>query len=243
MIAAFSRLPTLVTLIVMLLVSNGIAFAILTLSRRFGRKYHIVGVPAVGAFATACGALCSLLFSFTIVTLWNADTRAESNVDAEAQAIQSIARDMRHDQLPLVHAYLAASIAEWPSLCGGGDFSRSDDALDTLQNQAAPRDAAHDDDLFRQFTALDNLRGQRLRASESGAPPELWTALVVLPLALFVVLAFTFLENTTYQAALMITFAAAIGVVFWVATLLDFPFCGGTSVSPQPLLDALRVIG
>ena len=42
------------------------------------------GPPVVNAFATCIGALTALLFAFTIVTLWNQNTRALANVADEA---------------------------------------------------------------------------------------------------------------------------------------------------------------
>lgn len=242
--AAFSSLPSLVSLLLVIVIANAAGFGINALARTYGRHFRIVdGSPMVGAWVTATGSLCALLFAFTVITLWNAETRAAGALDGEAQAVRAIARDVGPAQLPLVRTYLTATMSEWPTLCGGGDFSASTRAFESLMHEAKAQRSEYDDDLFRQMTSLASARAQRLRASSTAVPIELWVALIALSLAMFAILAFVFLDHPHYHAALTVVFATSIGILFWVASLLDFPFCGGTAVSMQPLLDALHFIG
>jgi hypothetical protein len=243
MSAAFSRLPSYLSLLLAIVLSNGAAFVMFAAVRAYARHVRIgPGTPVVGAWATATASLCSLLFAFVVVTLWGIDTRATSNADAEATAARMIARDVLPTEVVLDRDYLRAAIDEWPALCGGGNFSLGDAAFEALLRNSHAKKPSYDDDLQNQLSALETLRAERLNAAQSSVPSELWFALVVLSLAVLAVLSFVLMEETAYQLPLMIVFAVAVGVLFWVTGLLDYPYCGGTSVSPQPLIDTLRHI-
>jgi hypothetical protein len=42
------------------------------------------------------------------------------------------------------------------------------------------------------------------------------------------------------HAVLMMAVATALGTLFWVATVLEYPFCGRTGIGPGELLDIVR---
>jgi hypothetical protein len=204
---------------------NAIAFGAMILARWWAARNGIVGSPLVGAWATAVGALCAF-------------RDADANVDAQAAAVRMVARDLKPTGNPLLKDYVAATIAEWPTLCGGGRSAAADAAL---EREAQPKTQLHADDLFAQLATLEALRFAHMRAADERLPRELWAALGVLSLALLAVLALALPESQAYHLALMLVMGTSLAILFWVATLLDYPFCGTTSVVPNALVEALHL--
>jgi len=229
--------------LIALVVLNAIALAAVFLVRRWAARNRIAGSPAISAWATAVGALCAVLFGFTIVNLWNVLRSADANVDAEAVAVRMVARDLQPAQTGMLRDYVAATVVEWPSLCGGGHSPLADAALARLEQNSKAKSAIYDDDLYRQLSTLEDLRLVHLRAAGDVLPRELWIALGVLAVSLLVVLAFALLESQAYHIALMLAVGTALGMLFWVASLLDYPFCGSTSVQPTALVQTLQLLG
>lgn len=243
MSADFTRLPSLVSLVLAVACANALAFTVFAIVRAAARRLGIThGSPAVGAWATAAGSLGALLFAFTIVTLWSIDRNTRAAVDAEAAAVRMVARDVRPDQIPLARAYLQSAIREWPALCEGGSFDNGTRALEVLMHQAVARNATFNDDLYRQLSSIETMRFQRVRSARSGIPRELWVGVVAMAVAMFAILSLMLLEHRGYHATLMAIYATVVGMLFWVAILLDFPFCGATAITPQPFIDALNLL-
>ncbi len=244
MTEGLGQLPNLFSFVAVIVALNALALGAMVLSRRWARRHQITQAsPVIGAWATATGSLCALLFTFAIVNLWNAARTTDANVDSEAAAIRMVARDIRSDQLPLVRAYVMDSIAEWPSLCKGTRSDASATALDKLERNAKGRERSYDDDLRAQLSVLEDLHYDRLRSSQASVPRELWVALWVLAGAVLIVLALAFVEPLELHVALMVAIGSGLGVLFWVTTLFDHPFCGPTGVDAGALLQTLRVLG
>ncbi len=243
MSAGFSSLPSLVSLAIAVVALNAIALVATALARSWAKRAGVAGSSSIGAWATAVGALCAVLFAFTIINLCNTFRDADANVDAQAVTVRMVARDMAPAQLPILRAYISQTIAEWPVLCGGGRSMAADQSLSDLEHAAVPRTPAFGNDLYAQLAQLEQLRFTHLRAADERLPRDLWIALGALSLALLVVLSLALPESRAYHVALMLVMGTALGVLFWVASLLDYPFCGATSVQPTALTQALHAAG
>jgi hypothetical protein len=236
-----NEMPSWLAFVVTIAIANGLAIAAMTVARRWSRGIGVTEGPSVvNSWATCAGALTALLFTFAIVTVWNSSTRARSNMDDEASAIRLVARDLDVSQLPLLREYVAPTLAEWPQLCGGSPNPQVDSALLSLQRQAKPRLPAYSDDLYRELGTMEDLRNRRWQTSTSSIPNEIWIALAVLSCAVLVVLALAHPERQETHLALMLTVATALGTLFWVATVLEYPFCGRTGIGPKDILDIAR---
>jgi hypothetical protein len=228
-------------LVVILVMANGLAIALTVVARRWSRRVGVAsGPPVVNSWATAAGALCGVLFGFSIVTLWNIDARAAANFDAEATAIRSVARDLDAAHVPLLRAYVSATLAEWPQLCGGAPQTSVDAMLRTLQQTSKSRRPSYADNLYTELAAMEDLRADRWQTAERSVPNEVWVGLMVASLALLVVLAMALPERADMHVALMLAIATSIGTLFWVTTVLEYPFCGSTAIVPTAILDIAR---
>ena len=236
-----SAIPSWLSFLVIFTLANGIAVAAMVVARRwYAARGVTAGTPVISSWATGVGGLCALLFAFTIVTLWNNSARAYSNVDDEAGAIRLAARDLARSQLPLLRNYVDLAIAEWPSLCGGKEDARTSAALLTLERLAKPRSEGYAIDLYVQLGTLEDMRNRRWQTSTQSVPDELWLALIVLSVALVIVLAIALPDRWETHLVLTITVATAIGAVFWVATILEYPFCGTRAIGPGEIVAIAR---
>ncbi|HUZ49692.1 MAG TPA: hypothetical protein VMW12_08145 [Candidatus Dormibacteraeota bacterium] len=244
MIVWLSRIPSVVSFLLVVGFTDGLALAAMFAARRWANRRRLpMGPPIVSAWATVAGGLCGLLFAFAIATLWSQLRASETNLDAEATAVRLAARDVSSAQVPLLRAYVEASVREWPSLCGGGSFAASRSALVRFEREASPRSPEYAADLSAQIDALERTRFRRLRSSQPTVPDEVWVALVVLALAAIVVLSIANPERLALHVALMLVVGTELGALFWVLTVLELPFCGSTGIGLSALANALQAIG
>ncbi|HEX3670999.1 MAG TPA: hypothetical protein VHT92_04760 [Candidatus Cybelea sp.] len=237
-----SSLPSFASLLVAVAVTNAVALTITFGVRRwYSRRNVTAGPVVVNCWAVSVGGLSALLFAFAILTLWNILNDAKSNVADEGAAIRLVARDLAPGQLPLLRAYVGASAAEWPQLCGGRPDPSVDVSLVLLERLAKPRVPEYSGDLYRQLGVVEDLRYRRWSKAGGSAPFELRIALCVVALSLFGVLGIALPERGDTHAALTVLIATAFGVVFWVITTLAYPYCGSTyKVGPEQITASLR---
>jgi hypothetical protein len=237
----FSQIPSWASAAIVFAVVNAVALGAMLLGRSWSARLGIAaGPPVVNSWATCVGALCSLLFAFTVVSIWNGAARARSNVDDEAAAVRSVVRDIVPSQLPMLGQYVKGTLSEWHRLCGGEPDTALDDQLARIESLAKPRTPAYADDLYRQLATLEDMRNRRWLSATASVPDQLWIALIVLAGSMVCVLALAQPERIETHVALMIAVATALAVLFWVGTVLEYPFCGAKSLGPDELISIAR---
>ncbi|HVR46742.1 MAG TPA: hypothetical protein VMT95_08955 [Candidatus Binatia bacterium] len=235
-----TNLPSWVTFVLVLGVSSAIALAATFLARGwYGSRGVTCGPAVVSSWATCIGALVAVMSAFTVITLWGVFARAQSNLDTETGAIRLASRDIAPSQLPLLKAYISATAAAWPRMCGGTPEPRVTALLKKLERVAKPRAPEYANNLFQQLTTMEEMRAERWHGAYATAPPELKITLSIMALTLFGVLAIAMPERRDTHVALTLLVAFAIGAVFWVMIELAYPYCGSVSISPEQILRAL----
>lgn len=242
MTPAYSSLPDLVSLALALVAWNAFALLATFLTRACSRRLPFAGIAYSGVWPRAVGAAVFILLGFMIINLWNSVQAAQTNVDKEAAVARELARDAAPGDRTAIAAYVERSIAAWPKLCAENVAFVEPAALRTLERAVHPRSAATRSDLDRQFTTLEALQYERVRLARGTMPRELWTAAAVLSALLVVLLALTVVDPAAYHVILMIILATSLAMTFWIAALLDFPFCGSHAVAPAPLRDTLHAL-
>jgi hypothetical protein len=236
-----STVPAWVSFVVLVAGWNVLALGAMRLCRRWSASRGLTsGPPVVNSWATAAGALTALLFTFTIVTLWNQAIRADTNVDDEAAAIRMVARDIAPSQAGLVRNYVQLTVNEWPQLCGGKESDDVNAALVLLESAATPRSEKYADNLFQTLGTVEDMRNRRWQVSESTVPGEIWVALFVLSCVLLTILGIAMPDHSGTHVVLMVTAGTALGTLFWVTTILEYPFCGSNAIPPDEILAILR---
>jgi hypothetical protein len=237
-----STAPAWLSFVVLVLGWNALALGAMQLCRRWSANRGLTaGPPVVNSWATAAGALTALVFTFTIVTLWNQAIRADSNVDDEAAAIRAVERDIAPSQVALVKNYVRLTVNEWPQLCGGKESDDVNAALILLEATAQPRADKYADNLFQTLGTVEDMRNRRWQVSESSVPGEIWVALFVLSCVLLTILGMAMPDHSGTHAILMVSAGTALGTLFWVTNVLEFPFCGSNAIRPDEILAILRM--
>jgi hypothetical protein len=144
-------------------------------------------------------------------------------------------RDITPAQRPQVLAYSRAVIAGWSQLCGGQGNSEAGRIQHALERYARPATPALLGQVDDEVDALTALRNRRLRAAQSGVPEELWLGTIVLSWILIAITSFVHPERRDMHLALVACTALALGLLLWVAAMIDYPYCGGSTVTPVPL--------
>lgn len=238
-----TEIPSWVSFILTIVVMNVVALSIMMLARGLYRRAGITAGPAVvSAWATCAGALCAVLFAFTIITLWSTFSKAQTNVNDEVAAIRLVARDIAPAQLPLLQAYVTESAAEWGRMCGGTPDARVVASLSALERLAQPRAPEYAGDLYTHLGAIEDLRNQRWRSASTAAPTEIIIALTIVALMAFCVLAIALPEHLGTHVALMAAIATALGAVFWVMIVMEYPYCGSYNIGPDQMLSAAHML-
>ncbi|MBV8491679.1 MAG: DUF4239 domain-containing protein [Candidatus Eremiobacteraeota bacterium] len=236
-----ATLPGVASFAVIVVASNAVALGAAFLARRLFHRAGVTEAPGVvNSWGSVGGALCSMLFAFTIVTLWNGSGQAFRDVEAEVAALRMLARDIAPSQMPMVRDYVNGTIADWPQLCNGSESSATAETFLKLERFAKPRSETFAKDLFVEIASLDDLRNRRWQAADLSVPDEVWVGLIVVSLALFTVLAVAMPAGRATHVVLMVAVATAVGTLIWVATVLEYPFCGHTGIGPGEFVTFAR---
>jgi len=199
--------------------------------------------PVMAGWSTALAALTALLFTFVVANLWQNANLTRTRVDGEAAAIRLLARDLAPAQRSLLRDYARSIVTDdWPLLCDGSGSAKTTALLARLENQAKPADPAVRADLYVQLAALANLRDARLQAGGPGIPIEIWFTLILLSALLLGITFFGYHEHLGFQVGMTLVLATALATLFWLTVQLDFPFCGGTTVGPGAIVQALKTL-
>jgi hypothetical protein len=151
-----------------------------------------------------------------------------------------VARDVLTSQVGLVRTYAQLTVDEWPQLCGGSQRDDVNAALVLLETASQPRAEKYADNLFQTLGTLEDLRNRRWRLSESAVPSEIWVALFVMSCVLLVVLGIAMPDHPGTHVLLMLSVGTAVGTLFWVTIVLEYPFCGSSAIRPDEILAILR---
>jgi len=231
-----SSVPPWAAFIAIVLVYEAFAIGVSLLARRLFSRWHF---PSNGSFVppwiSIVGGLNALIFAFVVVTLWSNLHAASADVDAEALTVRRLWRDITPAQRPQVLAYSRAVVRGWSQLCGGQGSSEAGRIQRGLERDARPATPSLLGQVDEEVDTLTALRNHRLRAAQSGVPEELWFGTIVLSWILIAITSFVHPERRDMHLALVACTALAMGLLLWVAVMIDYPYCGGSTVTPVPL--------
>lgn len=238
-----SSLPSWLAFCVILIAYETFAVVISVGARAL---YARLGFPFNAVFTASwiqvVGGLNAVLFAFVIVTLWSSLHVAAANVDTEALTIRMLWRDAAPANRPEIVAYAKAVVDSWRSLCTSQPSRDPDTILRSMERNMKPSTPALAGAVDRDVATLADLHDMRARALHSGVPGELWIALIGLSAMIIAMASLVHPERRDVHLILAVCTALAMSLFLWVALMLDFPYCGGTTVSPQPMEQTLTSI-
>ena len=228
--------PPWLAFIAIVLVYETFAVGFTLFARRFYSRWQF---PSNGSFVppwiSIVGTLNALILAFVIVTLWSHLHAARADVDTEAVTIRRLWRDISPAQRPLILAYSRDVIKDWPQLCGGQGSLDAAKIQRGLERNAQPAIPSLLGQVDGEVDVLTELRNHRLRTAQSGVPEDLWLGGILLSWVLIVITSFVNPERRDMHLALVACTAFAMGLLFWVAVRIDFPYCPGHPVTPVPI--------
>ncbi|MET7391230.1 DUF4239 domain-containing protein [Streptomyces sp. NPDC005529] len=200
------------------------------------------------------GAIYGVILAFVIVNLWTQLQQAETVVSSEATAVAQIVRDA--DALPpapreridnAAGAYVRSVVSkQWPLMREGrADYARTGPEIDALYKALqsySPTNSLEQTFQEHAVNSLGNVIDQR-RARVTQSTKELPFLLKVLVFGgALIILPLTFLygrEDRWIEVIFVGSVSALIGLSLLLVVVLDRPFSGELSVSPQPFMDGV----
>lgn len=213
------------------------------------KLHHDVADPILGAL----GAVYAVLLAFVTVTVWQNFDKTNSNVELEANYLGDIYRDaeaftpeFRAKAQDLLRKYRQEVITyEWKTMERGQmspEVEKRMREIWTLYTTYRPNNSTEQsffDESVRKLNSFRELRRKRIMDSRTGIHPLLWFVLVT---GAFATISFTFLfgtENLQAQIIMGILFSMTISLILFTVLLLDFPFTGSITVTPQAFQELL----
>ena len=208
------------------------------------KAHHDVADPILGIL----GAMYAVLLAFVVVTVWQEFEKSSSAVQQEASCLSDVYRnagafssEFRQNVCLLLRDYRQAIVGrEWGAMASGRKSLEAEKLLRQISSAYAsyePRSAkeqSYFDESVRKLNLLYQLRQQRLTDSKTGIHPMLYFVLFA---GAVVVISFTFLfgvESLKAQITMIVLLSTTISLVLFTIMLLDFPFTGNISISPEP---------
>ena len=203
-------------------------------------------------FATL-GVIYAVILAFTVVVTWGDYDKADEVASREANCIASLFQDATafpHETRTRIQADLADYVKaivheEWPKMDRG---YQSQNAVE-IQNKLwaaymGIRPAGEAQKIFlnesvKNLNLAGELRRQRLHYASTGIHPVLYAILFI---GSVITIAFTMIfgtQNTTEHLIMTSCLAAMIGLTIYTIVVLDYPFSGYYSVSPDDLMNIL----
>ncbi len=212
----------------------------------------------VGFIIAVVGVIYAVLLGFVVIATWENFDEAEQIVGQEASALRSIYRDSialppetqarLHD---VVRQYATeVTTHEWPAMAEGrpGD-PRVGELLDELAGAISrahittPTQQEFVGAEAERLNQLVSLRSQRLDFVDRGVPGVLWIALIVGGLVTIGFALLFGLERAVLHSLMVGSLTALIGVLLFVALMINYPFSGSVAVAPEPFERVLSDFG
>lgn len=203
-----------------------------------------------GFIIAVVGVLYAVLLAFVVIITWENFSDAERVVEQEASALRSLYResgafpqDVRDQLRQDVRRYAEAVVErEWPAMAQGraGDPAVAQ-ALDQLSENLTqvtvmtPVQQEYVGSEAARFNELVSARSTRLDYVTGGVPTVLWIALVVGAIVTIGFATIFGLRSAGLHVLITASLAAVIGVLLFVAVVIDDPFGGDVAVAPHPL--------
>lgn len=229
----------------------------LVVRRVFGHR-SVAGNNEVAGFMYATmGVTYAVLLGFTAVVVWERFSDAGETTIKEGAAIvatyrlasgfePAAAKALDDSLSTYVHSVIDE---DWPAMASG-ELSQAATAKLTAVFAAAiaipaasPRDAVLMQEVLAQLDTITEARRSRLELADGIVPNVIWVVLVA---GALIVLGFTFFfsaPNVWVQALMTAFLALLIFLTLYVAMVIDHPFSGAVSVSPELFARVLREFG
>ncbi len=212
----------------------------------------------VGFIIAVVGVIYAVLLGFVVIVTWESFNSAESIVGQEASTLRSIYRESaafppetRQRLHGLVGDYAReVTTREWPAMALGepGD-PRVGDIHDGMAHAIAtipvttPAEQEFVGAEAERLSQLVSLRSERIDYVDRGIPGVLWIALIAGSIVTIGFALLFGLQRAVLHSLMVGSLAALVGVLFFVAVVINYPFAGGVAVGHEPFDRVLADFG
>jgi hypothetical protein len=237
----------------LLTISLFVAFGLagLLASRRMIRRVHLQHSynDIVGFYLAGITVLYGVTLGLLAIGAWTTYTDTEAKVAREAAAVASLYRTVGSLEEPM-RSVLQQDIRDytigviqigWPEQQEGIVPTENRVSLDKFRQDFRkwePKTEAEvilEQDVSREFDALETSRSIRLDSVTDELPSPLW-ALIVIGAAICIISTWFFhMQSMKMHIWMTVLFSALIGLMVFMVAALDNPYRGKISVSPEPL--------
>lgn len=252
------KTPTLLLAVGALVIAIVTSIAgVLAIRRIIGAEKLKGHNDVAGPIFSTIGVIYAVLLAFIIITVWQNFDRSNANVTKEANYYADIychagglTEPVRDAVRETLEEYVKAIVnEEWPGLSSGEGNEHIQELGAQLwgllydYQPETEREKIFTVETLRSISNAAEVRGQRLMDARTGINPLLW---VIILLGGIITVGFTFFfgsENLKVHL-IMTTLLAALTVLILLAILImDYPFTGDVSISPESFLRLLVVPG
>jgi len=216
------------------------------------REVRIEHNDLAGFILAVIGVIYAVLLAFVTIGVWERFEQAEARTYEEAAAIVQVYRDAPtfasgHEMRAALRDYVEQLLAdEWPRMqrseeSPGVDkqVERVDAMVRALPVASRSEQDVHDQMLATMSVALSD-RDARLSEDATGISGIMW---VVLVMGALITIGFTSLfgfRRDVMQYVMIGSLALLIGLVFYLALALNYPYRGNIIVEPTAFRTALH---
>lgn len=254
MTSVLNDLPT--GLVALIIIGGGTALAVgfLLLLRDIVKKsMRDMHNDVAGYVFAVVGVLYALLLGFVVLASWEHVTAAETDVQVEAADLTALYKTtvglptgIRQQAQTELRRYTSLVITNgWPALAHGKASPQVDASLDRLyqiyaraHNAGVP--SALDTESLQLLNEVSSARAERLAGAHGFLTAVLWGVVLfggVLTLSFALLF---YLENAGIQIAMVGILAALVSSMVFLLIVLDHPYAGGYSISPEAFRVALE---
>lgn len=206
----------------------------------------------IGWQISIIGTIYGVMIGFMLYAVWANYTKAETNVNGEANALVNLFRSAQGlpaaerstIQIAAVNYGNAVLTEEWPAMAAnhvpqnGKPFIRQ---MWNVLGETPASDATQQVSLQQSMTELSSLaehRRIRILDSESGMPNLLWTVLVVGGVITIAACGLIGTENIALHFTLLVALSLLISLALVAIADIDRAFQGGVHVAPTAFVRA-----
>ena len=233
-----------ISLIPFALIAFPIQYGIRKLLRKYEFENNDFAYPMV---AGILNGMTGLTIAFVVVTLWNHHREQDAILHKEAQVIENLHTDLKHD--PKMMREAERALVLYVQMVATMEFNEDtrqqgseaavkylDEIYNIAQQIKDPLTRAH---AINELGNLSSLRHQRLAGTfRSPIHPALWLTVVLLTILTLINLVMFNSKKSGYVSVSIASLAYAL--ILTLANQLEYPYLGPLSVSIDPLFLLLQ---
>lgn len=208
----------------------------------------------VSYFLAAIGTMYGITIGLLAAGAWNNYSSVEDATKAEAASLAALYRDVSSLSLPhrvdlqqALKEHIRFEIdKQWPAHQQGQVLPNTAlTAFLTQLLQVNPKselDKILFAETFHQFNSYVEDRRIRLSNVTTGLPPTLWTVLLLGAVLTIAVILFFQIRDFRLHAAMTAILSGLIGLLIFIIVVMDWPYRGEFSVSPEEMQNVLEDI-